>query len=294
MCVHLTWECDSDLENETDTYMFDYHIVGEITVNNHRVNYYMDGEGQKHESEYDEEYILTLNEQGNVVNSNRTGEYDMEDTKIGYTADGRLEKLWAEAGKEGEESWYDKFYYTDGLLTKVEFFERGESEVEELPVDRLYPNRYPANGTNIDFNAFIYEIGSDDMEEILCQIGLLGKGSDCLMEVGGYSEDDEWEEPMPNYSEPNKVYKRTEKVAKWPEVETPLPIKYEFDGDKFVTKFSYEDPYELWEYYYEIHVESELNDPEWPESGYKYEIKNEKWKKLSDEKDTYTYTVVYE
>ena len=39
---------------------------------------------------------------------------------------------------------------------------------------------------------------------------------------------------------------------------------------------------------------SELNDPEWPEGGYKYEIKNEKWKKLSDEKGTYTYTVVYE
>ena len=168
--VVSTWECDSDLENETDTYMFDYHIVGEITVNNHRVNYCLDGDGQKHESEYNEKYILTLNEQGNVVNSNRTGEYDMEATKMGYTADGRLEKLWAEAGKEGEESWYDKFYYTDGLLTKVEFFERGESEVEELPVDRLYPNRYPANGTNIDFNAFIYEIGSDDMEEIYARL----------------------------------------------------------------------------------------------------------------------------
>ncbi len=80
------------------------------------------------------------------------------------------------------------------------------------------------------------------------------------MEVGGYSEDDEWEEPMPNYSEPNKVYKRTEKVAKWPEVETPLQIKYEFDGDKFVTKFSYEDPYELWEYYYGVsEVKTETN-----------------------------------
>ena len=28
--------------------------------------------------------------------------------------------------------------------------------------------------------------------------------------------------------------------------------------------------------------------------GYQYEVKNEKWTKLRDEKNTYTYTVTYE
>lgn len=36
----------------------------------------------------------------------------------------------------------------------------------------------------------------DDIEAILYQIGLLGKGSDCLMEIGGYSENDEFASPF--------------------------------------------------------------------------------------------------
>ena len=71
-------------------------------------------------------------------------------------------------------------------------------------------------------------------------------------------------------------------------------MKYELDGDKYVTKFSYVEPYEVYEYYYEIHVGHELKDPNYPDMGYKFEIKNEKWTKLSDEKNTFSYTVTYE
>ena len=71
-------------------------------------------------------------------------------------------------------------------------------------------------------------------------------------------------------------------------------MKYEFDGDKYVTRFSYAEPYEVFEHYYEIHVGHELRDPYSPEQGYKYEIKNEKWTKLSDERNTFTWTVTYE
>ena len=90
------------------------------------------------------------------------------------------------------------------------------------------------------------------------------------------------------------MYKKTEKRIKYPEGEIALPVKYEFDGDKYVTKFSYEDPYELYEHYYEIHVGYELVKPNNPDMGYQYEVKNEKWTKLRDEKNTYTYTVTYE
>ncbi|MDY3034549.1 MAG: hypothetical protein SOR65_11650, partial [Odoribacter sp.] len=94
---------------------------------------------------------------------------------------------------------------------------------------------------------------------------------------------------------PNKVHKYTKKYIKWPEEERILPMEYEFDGDKFVTKFWYEEPYELWEHYYEVHVGNELMYPGDPDRGYKYEIKNErKPVKLRSEKNTYTYTVVYE
>lgn len=286
----------SATERETDTYQFDYHIVGEITVDHHREYYYVDGSGQKHEDSSDEKYFLTLNEQGNVVRIKESDDYDEGDTQIGYTADGRLAKLWEENDKDGY-SWYTKLYYTDGLLTKGEFWERYSSdstEIQEFDANVLYPHRYPSNGTNIDFNAFIFAIGADNVEEILYQIGLFGKGSDCLMEIGIWDEYDELNEMVPIYREPNKVHKYTKKYIKWPEEERILPMEYEFDGDKFVTKFWYEEPYELWERSYEVHVGNELENPLHPEMGYKYDTKYSEPVKLRSEKNTYTYTVVYE
>ena len=274
---------------ESSTYRFDYHIVGEITVDYNSKSYY------GHGSESDEKYFLTLNEQGNVVKIEESGDYDEVDTQIGYTADGRLAKLWEENDKDGY-SWYTKFYYTDGLLTKGEFWERYSSdstEIQEFDASVLYPHRYPSNGTNIDFNAFIFEL-DDDIDGILYQIGLFGKGSDCLMEIGIWDEYDELNEMVPIYREPNKKHKYTKKYIKWPEEERILPMEYEFDGDKFVTKFWYEEPYELWERSYEVHVGNELREPGHPDMGYEYTIKKDERKKLRSEKNTYTYTVVYE
>ena len=274
---------------ESSTYRFDYHIVGEITVDRNSKSY--DGHG----SENNEKYFLTLNEQGNVVRIKDSDDYDEGDTQIGYTADGRLAKLWEENDK-GDYSWYDKFYYTDGLLTKFEFYERygGDSaEIQEFDANVFYPHRYPSNGTNIDFNAFIFEL-DDDIDGILYQIGLLGKGSDCLMEIGIWDEYDGLNEMIPIYREPNQVHKYTKKYIKWPGEERILPMKYEFDGDKFVTKFWYEELYELWERSYEVHVGNELENPLHPEMGYKYDTKYSEPVKLRSEKNTYSYTVVYE
>lgn len=291
--IVVHWDL-SDTEGDSDTYTFDYHIVGEITVNHHNEYYYVDNDGNRHEDESDEKYLLTLDGQGNVVNINESDDEDGTDTRVAYTEDGRLAKLWEDEDKYGY-SWYETYFYTDGLLTKAEFFESGcELETQEFGTDELYPSRYPVAGTNIDFNAFVFAIGADDIEAILWQLGLLGKGSDCLMEIGGTSENDEWAEPSPRYDVPNQVYKKTEKRIRYPEEEILLPMKYEFDGDNYVSQFSYADPYELYEYYYEIHVGSEYLNPDWPDMGYKYEIKNEKWTELADEKNVCSYTVVYE
>ena len=285
----------SATEKETDIYRFDYNIVGEITVDHHHASYYIDQSGQKHEDSSDEKYFLTLNEQGNVVKIEESDDYDEVDRRVEYTADGRLAKLWEENDKDGY-SWYTKFYYTDGLLTKGEFWERYSSdstEIQEFDANVLYPKRYPSNGTNIDFNAFIFEL-DDDIDGILYQIGLLGKGSDCLMEIGIWDEYDGLNEMIPIYREPNQVHKYTKKYIKWPGEERILPMKYEFDGDKFVTKFWYEEPYELWEHKYEDHVGNVRENPDDPNSPYEFKRKTIYDKLLRSEKNTYSYTVVYE
>lgn len=289
---------ESNVENtynveDTYTYRFDYHIVGEIMVDCHH-EYRRFSYNEKYEE--DSKYFLTLNEQGNVVRIKGNNDYDGydRDVQIDYTEDGRLGMLAEE--NEDWNNWYQKVYYTDGLLTKLEYWEAGDSaQIEEHPVDRLYPRRIPANSTNIDFNAFFNVMpGFGTLEDILYQIGLFGKGSDCLVEM----LDQELESllmPIPNYYEPNKVHAYTNKYIKYLRNEMVLPIKYEFDGDQFVTKFWYEEPYELWEHKYEDHVGNIKQDPNYPSSPYEFERVTIYDKLLNrDEKNTYVYTVVYE
>ena len=79
--------------------------------------------------------------------------------------------------------------------------------------------------------------------------------------------------------------------------DTVITITIEQKAEKSEVSDIYpnEEPYELWEHYYEVHVGNELMYPGNPDRGYKYEIKNErKPVKLRSEKNTYTYTVVYE
>lgn len=283
---------------KTDTYLFDYHIVGEITVDCYSSTSYMDGSFADNDQNI--KYILALNRQGNVTSIKQIDPHGRNEMKVGYTEDGRLGKIGEEKA-EGGDDWYDKFYYTDGLFTKYEFFESGsETEVKEFSVDELYPHRYPADGTNIDFNACLFGFGADDLPELVWHMGLTGKFSDCLLEVGGSGEHDAVAEIVPFYPEPGKIYKESKKEIREREEELYY-IKYVFDDEKNVTKFYYEEPYELMRYDYEIHVGYELENP-WileephhPEPPrYKYQIKNRKWTKLGDGKNVYTYTVLYE
>ena len=275
-------------EDEASTYLFDYHIVGEITVTEKLDNF-----DSSLPDDYQCEYLLTLDKQGNVVSLKSDDEYE-GNINAAYTSDDRLAKLSSEGSYD---SWYQKYSYTHGLLAKIEtkYDMISDADILEFNVEQMYPKHYPADAANIDFNAFILEPGDDDMAQILYQIGLLGKGSDCLMES---VPDDEYElsisEHTTRFTEPDKVIKHSSKEIKYPKNKNGFPVKYEIDGDKYVTSFSYVEPYEVYEYSYEIHVGHVLVDPNNPEMGYVYQIRNKDWTKLRDEKNTYTYTVTYE
>ncbi len=274
-------------KDESSTYLFDYHIMDEITVIEKNDNF-----DPSIPDDYRCDHLITLNKEGNVENVRSTaGNGPAETFNAAYTADGRLAKLNLE---NSWESWHQNFFYTNGLLTKNEIKVNDyDADVYEFDIAKVYPNRYPANGANIDFNAFILEPGDEDITEILFSIGLLGKGSDCLMEIRTNHRENEEDFISELFTEPDKVYTYTKKKIKFSEKEM-YPVEYELDGDKYVKKFSYAEPYEVYEYYYEIHVGHELLVPDYPERGYKYEIKNEKMTKLSDERNTYTWTVTYE
>lgn len=269
------------------TYTFDYRIVGEISMNYEYESVY----GSSIDSKDSYTLILSLNDRGNVTKvKDRINETDS--LQIKYTQDARLSEVRRK--KYDNEDWCEKLYYTDGLLTKYEVLSNTSSvdnDIQEFDVNTLYPHRYPNGGTNIDFNAFLFSLGTSSYEAILMQIGLLGKGSDCLMELTGRDYGKLYS-PVPKYQEPGKVHKITKTIIEFPS--EYYDINYEFDGDKNVTKFSYTTPYEVYELYYENHVGHELQDPDYPEMGYKFERKNEKKTKLRDEENVCTYTVTYE
>ena len=279
-------------EDEASSYLFDYRVAGEITVNELNKDF-------SSSSEYDYykcEYVLTLNKQGYVedIKRDRLNESsDISDIKVSYTQDGRL-AMFADAQRIKD--YYNKFFYTDGLLTKTEEKVYGYPYVYDAVYDikKVYPNRYPANVANIDFNAFLLgDRGLDvEMPSLLSQIGLLGKGSDCLMEMWENDYDYNMAH-IDGYYEPGIVLKQSEKIIKFRE-DGMSPVKYEFDGDKYVIEFSCTTPYEVYNHEYEIHVGHELKKPDAPYFGYKYEVKNEKWTKLSDESNTFTWTMTYE
>lgn len=262
---------------EVETYTFDYGVVGEITITRRDK---LDGSTTM--------LVAKLDGAGRVVELKEGDSYESGDSyTFGYNEDGRLAKVAYDDGGN-----WDKFSYTDGLLTGVTSWWNGEEEVSELPVQTLYPNRYPANLTNIDLNAADW-FGETELD-LLYGMRLFGTGSSCLREVSLiYDDESDVVSPgQPGYPTPGVTIKKEYTTVREREEEGHDQLVYEFD-EGYVSRFYSEQSYDIMRVTYDIVVGYELVDPEHPEAGYKGEIKNRKETKTGSDKNIYTYTVDY-
>lgn len=275
--------CIEGVEGESvSSYTFDYDVVGEITIT-----------GTDNESNIFSKTLAKLDNLGRVAMVKElydANTSELDNYEFGYNEAGQLAKMTYVGGYYSG-NW-DKYGYVDGLLNKITEWWDKQEDVTEVPIDKLYPNRYPANITNIDLNSVDWF--GEKVLNYLYGMRLMGIGSRCLMEISlVYGDDYEVARPeRQGYPEPNKIIKEQYRYIKEREKGYDTQV-FEFDSDKYVTKFYSHQPYDVILVTYEIHVGSELVNPDLPEIGYKGVVENYQETIVGKDKNTYTYTVKY-
>lgn len=260
-------------EEGTVTHSFDYRMVGEIGITCYRSGY-----------KQTDTYQAKLNANGNVVELEEweAGEF-LTNLRFSYTEEGRLARI------EDEES-VSNLFYEDGLLVKSDYRSEywDESGSVEFPIATCYPNRIPNSGS---FDAFALLMEDDDYD-FLYYMGRLGKTSDCMLEIWGAHDEAMAVGPDMGYLEPNEIIHQKATYVEWSE-DGMMRCSYKFDDDKHLVELTATEPFAVMEAEWDIVVGSELVSPKEPWKGYKYTIKNRTEKKVRDDRDVYTYTIIY-
>ncbi|MDE7074591.1 MAG: hypothetical protein K2O69_06025 [Odoribacter sp.] len=264
---------------ETTVHAFDYGVVGEINI----TCTYSD------QGSYSQRSRAKLDARGNVVSLQEEEDGQFYDyMTFAYTEDGRL-KQWKDA--DYEDGTEGNFFYTDGYLSKYEYFSERypeENDVYEFPLATTYPNKYPNSGA-IDFLGYIM---MDDDYDYLFHIGRLGKSGDYLPESFSAGDYAEYASMDPEYYEPNITIPETRTYVEWPE-NAQAKLTYEFDGDNNLTKIIVTEDFVVMRSEWDVVVGSEYKNPNRPELGYKYEIQNRQTTKVRDDRNVCTYTITY-
>lgn len=271
-------------EKSSETLTADYHIAGEITIKeNTRYAAGSDTEG--------DEYVVKLNEQGFAKNVQYYDEWEngfVDCVRYKYTPENYLEQ----EDNIGEEFKND-FYYENGVWVKYIYTDEYDHDSHNFVLDpaKCYPNRYPNNG-QIDIMGYL---GWDDSDETstLFMLGRIGHMGKYMPEVIPYEAGyDIPSERVPEYTTPGEIIHKTYKYVVYPK-NPECPVTYKFDKDNHLTEITLEEEFSAWQSEYDIVVSNKLKDPERPEMGYEYTIKNHTEKKIKDDKNTMTWKISY-
>lgn len=282
----------ADRYGSTIVQTYDYATAGKVNVK--LVETYKGGSlGQPMQDEYN--IVAALNQKGFVAsladddkNIGKLTEY----IRFSYTDDGRLAK-WedTDAGDEGASGTFT--YTGDGRLAKYEYANgKYESDgwTSTLDLDKAYAKRYP-NNLSIDVVGLL--LNDDDDYNFVFYAGLAGKTSDFLPELmtPDFINYDDWVTRMMVYPEPGVTIEESYYSIEWSD--EPLAMNYTFDKDDRLTKIETKRDFSVMKTTYTVVVSNEYLNPDVPEMGYKYEVKDRKTVKERDDVDTFTWTIGY-
>lgn len=286
--VRVEEVCDG--EETYDSYEIwhnlDYTIVDNVTVTS---SYKSGGD----DSTKDETYDVTL-QNGRATQALLKGEYDSWETykhTFDYNEAGYLIRMVNHSNEYGHEG--SNIVYTDGFLTGVTWDEYGEEDDDSMvyDMDTYYPNRYPNNKTNVDFNMFLLN-GEPELEgdivSLLVSLRLCGKFGDGCVEIGGGGYEYDFALQLEYVSDPNYMehvsYTR-EKLS-----DSLYPAIYEFNSDGCPTKISYDVIYDVFAIEYDKVADTSESFPFNPNKPRPEEGEDEVWYRVTTKNYTETKT----
>lgn len=226
-------------------YTFDYPSVNNVAI----VSSYKNGGDDSAE---DKTHNVSL-QNGIATQILEQGEYYEDKTTFSYNESGYLirtvfyhSEYETEINRGGL-----NFTYTDGLLTS--FKRDDEVEATNFDANSYYPNRYPNNKTNVDFNVFLIN-GTPELDEdittLLLSLRMCGKFGDACAEIGGGGVEYFNEIPSKIVSDPN--YREHIIDTTTSRSSSLYPAKYDFDSDGCPTKIYFDVIYDVYQIEYDL------------------------------------------
>lgn len=284
--VEEVCDCEETYDSYEIWHTFDYTIVDNVTV----TSAYKSGGDDSVE---DETYDVTL-QNGRVTQALLIGEYESWDTykyTFSYNDAGYLTRMAYHSTEYGEEG--ANIVYTDGFLTGVTWDDYGEEDDDSMiyDLDAYYPNRYPNNKTNVDFNMFLLN-GEPELEgdivSLLVSLRMCGKFGDGCVEIGGGGYEYDFVSELEYVSDPNYI----EHVSYTGEKRSDslYPATYEFNGDGCPSMISYDVIYDVFAVEYDKVADTSKPLPFNPFEGDKETSGDELWYRVTTKNYTETKT----
>ena len=195
---------------------------------------------------------------------------------------------------------WNTYTYKDGVLSGGSYSDGAQPD--EISGFEQYFNQTPNDKLNLDINMLflpgmlLEEPSEGEVPGRLGRLALLrlaGRGMDRYTTIfTGWSDDEEASVATPGYPEPNvKVHKSYEYYTYVEDTEERLD--YVFNDDGTVASVTAHATVAKIKHEYDIVVGNEPVHPEYPEAGYKYEIKNRKDTELDRGTNSAVYSFTY-
>lgn len=241
-------------------------------------------------------YEVLVNEKGFITKGESWPTLDghLETYQIEYNSEDRVSRI-------SHSKYWSTFVYKDGVLSGGKDFD-GIDVFETSGFEQNFSN-IANNKLNIDVNMlfihgfFSEEPESGDVPSRLSRLALLrlaGRGMDRYITLDGLSwSQDEIDINLPeSCPKPNVTVPQSYEYFSYDSDEV-LGLDYTFNNDGTVAAISASATMQKIKKEFDIVVGNELIHPEYPDAGYKYEIKNRKETVLDEGVNTITYKFSY-